>query len=182
MSEDPTEHGKLIIIVLIILSALVVSIAFNIYLLDPVEAKQDKSKKDLKIKKSEALKEIKYTKTRYSPKKVLMNSADIYVVGVLPTRNTKKWGYKRYNVHVKNKANGRYGVLGFEIGNYYGKAYTSPESLLYIKTKGWKYSDEDYSIVNGDDHGNRGHKLTIVKRSVYKTGDEKRYKKIFKIK
>lgn len=110
-----------------------------------------------------------------------MNSTDIYVIGVYPTRNPKKWGYKRYNVHLKNKAHGRYGVLRFESGKYCGKRYTSPEGLLFISKKGWRYNDEDYSIVDGTDHGNRGHKLEIVKRTRYKQGDEYRFKKIFKL-
>jgi len=169
---DSHSHKKLLILIIGLIAIVLLS---TVYAVDNGKT----------TKKVEPLKQMVTQQTKYSPKSVLMNSTDIYVFGVLPTRNTKKWGHKRYNVHIKNEFKGQKGVLSFRYvknTKNYRKNICSLEGLVYVSKKGWKWYHMDFSIVDSYSHDHRCEKIKIVSRSVYKNGDEKRYKKIFKIK
>jgi len=108
----------------------------------------------------------KYSNTSYSPYSIRMNSTDIYIIGALPRK--KGYGYKRYNLHVKNYFNGEYNCLQYEQTNQgVGTYYYPIEGLFFYNNSSSILFDVDFDLVSGfsGDYNNK-YRLNIVNRSL----------------
>ncbi|MDR0913445.1 MAG: hypothetical protein LBM96_12740 [Methanobrevibacter sp.] len=115
--------------------------------------------------KYEPLKSVNFKKTKYSPKIVKMNSTDIYVFGAYPTR--KRIKYQRYDVHLKNYFEGKWGKLKFEIHSTkkgYKKGFSPVEGMFFYDNKKSKCHDVDFDIVTGESHDSKNFNLKVISR------------------
>lgn len=81
----------------------------------------------------------------------------VHASSAYPT--TSGYYYQRYhNLTWRNRCPNCGGHLNYEIGDYHGADYTSPEGLWYCT-----HCDMDFSIVSGRSHDHRGYQLTRYK-------------------
>lgn len=101
LDDSDSQHKKLIMTLILLLSALVVSSCVIIMISDVEGAKTTKTTKVDKIKKTEPLKNVKFKKGKYSPKAIKHNSTHILIIGGYCTCGKHKW--RRHNFLLEKK-------------------------------------------------------------------------------
>jgi len=162
MKKTPQPHTKTrnLLIFLVLLGGIAIVSCFEIQAIEPVPLTASNFTEPL----IELIGTAKYPNTTYSPNSIRMNSTDIFVEGVLPRKNG--YGYRRYNIHLRNYFNGEYNCLSYEQSNYgVGSNYYPLEGMFFYNNSSSRLYDVDFDIISGrsGDYGGK-YCLEIISR------------------